>query len=39
MLDLFQPGFTGLTWGSVMMIIIGGVLLYLGIAKKMEPLL
>ena len=39
MLDLFQPGFTGLTWGSVLMIIIGGVFLYLGIARKMEPLL
>jgi sodium ion-translocating decarboxylase beta subunit len=35
----FQTGFLNLTWGSVVMIIIGGVLLYLGIAKKMEPLL
>lgn len=39
MLDIFQTGFAGLTWGSVVMIIIGGALLYLGIAKKMEPLL
>jgi oxaloacetate decarboxylase beta subunit len=39
MLDLFQTGFAGLTWGSVMMLIIGGGLIYLGIARKMEPLL
>ncbi len=36
---LFETGFAGLSWGSVVMFIIGGVLLYLGIAKKMEPLL
>jgi carboxybiotin decarboxylase len=36
---LFETGFGGLTWGSIVMIVIGGVLLYLGIAKKMEPLL
>jgi len=35
----FEPGFLNLTWGSIVMLIIGGVLLYLGIAKKMEPLL
>jgi sodium ion-translocating decarboxylase beta subunit len=35
----FETGFSGLTWGSLVMLIIGGVLLYLGIAKKMEPLL
>ena len=41
MLDLFQPGFAGLfEWPSpILMIVIGGVLIYLGIAKKMEPLL
>ncbi len=40
MLDIqFQIGFAGLTWGAVLMIIIGAVLLYLGIARKMEPLL
>ena len=39
MFGLFETGFSGLTWGSVVMIIIGAVLLYLGIAKKMEPLL
>jgi sodium ion-translocating decarboxylase beta subunit len=36
---LFETGFSGLSWGSIVMIIIGCVLLYLGIAKKMEPLL
>jgi sodium ion-translocating decarboxylase beta subunit len=36
---LFETGFTSLTWGSIIMIAIGSVLLYLGIAKKMEPLL
>jgi sodium ion-translocating decarboxylase beta subunit len=36
---LFETGFASLTWGSIIMIAIGCVLLYLGIAKKMEPLL
>ncbi|MFC1978094.1 sodium ion-translocating decarboxylase subunit beta [Chloroflexota bacterium] len=39
MFGLFETGFGALNWGSVVMLIIGGVLLYLGIAKKMEPLL
>ncbi|MFC1934278.1 sodium ion-translocating decarboxylase subunit beta [Chloroflexota bacterium] len=39
MFGLFETGFGSLTSGSVVMLIIGGVLLYLGIAKKMEPLL
>ena len=39
MLGFFEVGFLNLTWGSVLMLIIGGVLLYLGISKKMEPLL
>ncbi len=39
MLGFFETGFGALTWGSVVMLIIGGGLLYLGIAKKMEPLL
>jgi len=38
-LGFFETGFGNLTWGSVVMIIIGGALLYLGIARKMEPLL
>jgi len=32
-------GFMHLTWQSVVMLIIGGILLYLGIAKDYEPLL
>ena len=39
MFGLFETGFGGLTWGSAVMFIIGGALLYLGISKKMEPLL
>ena len=39
MLGFFETGFSGLTLGSIVMIIIGGALLYLGIARKMEPLL
>ncbi|MFC2022692.1 sodium ion-translocating decarboxylase subunit beta [Chloroflexota bacterium] len=39
MFGLFETGFGNLSWGSVVMLIIGGTLLYLGIAKKMEPLL
>ncbi len=39
MLGFFEVGFLHLTWGSIVMLIIGGVLLYLGIAKNMEPLL
>jgi len=38
-LGFFETGFGGLTWGSLIMLIIGVVLLYLGIVKKMEPLL
>jgi len=39
MLGFFEVGFLNLTWGSGVMLIIGGVLLYLGVAKNMEPLL
>ncbi|MFC1873751.1 sodium ion-translocating decarboxylase subunit beta [Chloroflexota bacterium] len=39
MFGLFETGFSALTWGSIVMIIIGCALLYLGIARKMEPLL
>ena len=39
MLELFELGFLHLTWGSILMLLIGVVFLYLGIAKKMEPLL
>ena len=39
MQGFFETGFGSLTWGSLVMIIVGMVLLYLGIARKMEPLL
>jgi sodium ion-translocating decarboxylase beta subunit len=39
MFGLFETGFAGFTWGNGVMLAIGGVLLYLGIVKKMEPLL
>ena len=39
MFGLFETGFANLTWGNGVMLVIGGLLLYLGIAKKMEPLL
>jgi sodium ion-translocating decarboxylase beta subunit len=39
MFGFFETGFLNLTWGSLVMFIIGGVLLYLGIGRKMEPLL
>ncbi len=37
--DVLETGFLGITWGSIVMIVVGALLLYLGIAKKMEPLL
>jgi carboxybiotin decarboxylase len=37
--DVLETGFLGITWGAVIMIVVGAVLLYLGIVKKMEPLL
>jgi carboxybiotin decarboxylase len=46
MFDAFMGGLTGLTagfaalqWSNVAMIVIGGILLYLGIKKDCEPLL
>lgn len=38
-MEAFQTGFGEITIGAVLMIVIGLVLLYLGIARKMEPLL
>ena len=32
-------GFTGLTWANVLMMGIGGLLIYLAIAKEYEPVL
>ena len=39
MFGLYQMAFAGLTWGNVVMLIIGGGLIYLGVARKMEPVL
>lgn len=39
MFGLYQMAFGGLTWGNVLMLIIGGGLIYLGVAKKMESFL
>jgi oxaloacetate decarboxylase beta subunit len=36
---LYESAFGVLTWGNIVMILIGAGLLYLGIAKKMEPVL
>ena len=39
MFGLLESGFHLLTWGNALMIVISLGLIYLGIAKKMEPLL
>ncbi len=39
MFGLYQSAFGALTWGNILMLLIGGALIYLGIAKKMEPVL
>ena len=39
MFGLFETGFANFTWGNGVMLAIGCAFLYLGIAKKMEPLL
>jgi len=39
MFGLYETGFGALTWGNILMFLIGGLLVYLGIAKKMEPVL
>jgi sodium ion-translocating decarboxylase beta subunit len=36
---LFESGFQAFYWGNLLMLLIGGGLIYLGINKKMEPLL
>ena len=38
-LSSLVQGFANLTWQSVIMLLLGSVLLYLGIAKNIEPLL
>lgn len=39
MFGLYESAFGALTWGNILMLLIGGALIYLGIAKKMEPVL
>jgi oxaloacetate decarboxylase beta subunit len=39
MFGLYEMAFAGLTWGNILMLFIGGGLIYLGVAKKMEPVL
>lgn len=39
MFGLFETGFQLFFWGNLLMLLIGGVLIYLGIARKMESLL
>jgi oxaloacetate decarboxylase beta subunit len=39
MFGLYETAFGGLTWGNILMLLVGGGLIYLGVAKKMEPIL
>jgi len=39
MFGLYEMAFGVLTWGNVLMLLIGGGLIYLGVARKMEPIL
>ncbi len=39
MFGLYDSAFGALTWGNIVMLLIAGLLIYLGIARKMEPLL
>jgi len=39
MFGLYESAFGALTWGNILMFLIGALLIYLGIAKKMEPVL
>ena len=39
MFGLYQTAFGVLTWGNIVMFFVGGLLIYLGTAKKMEPVL
>ena len=38
-MGFFETGFQAFYWGNALMLLIGGGLIYLGIARKMEPLL
>jgi len=39
MFGLYESAFGALSWGNIVMFLVGGLLIYLGIARKMEPLL
>ncbi len=39
MFGLYETAFGSLSWGNILMFLIAGLLIYLGIAKKMEPVL
>ena len=39
MFGLYDTAFGSLSWGNILMFLIAGLLIYLGIAKKMEPIL
>ncbi len=39
MFGLYESAFGALTWGNIIMFAIAGLLIYLGIARKMEPVL
>ena len=39
MFGLYETAFGALTWGNLLMFVVGGLLLYLGIGRKMEPIL
>ena len=39
MFGLYESAFGAITWGNILMLLIGGGLIYLGIGKKMEPFL
>ena len=39
MFGLFETGFASFYWGNGVMLAVGATFLYLGIVKKMEPLL
>ena len=39
MFGLYETAFGALGWQQILMLAIGGLLIYLGIGKKMEPVL
>jgi sodium ion-translocating decarboxylase beta subunit len=39
MFGLYEMAFGSLTWGNIVMILLGGLMIYLGVVKDFEPLL